>query len=79
MANSSSHSAICFSLEKISSNSFSIAFGDFNRGYVITDRKGATVVRDNLTDKPNVKFYTTKRVGGGIQDFAAIKLLKFSA
>jgi HK97 family phage major capsid protein len=24
-----------------------------------------------------VLFYTTKRVGGGVQDFEAIKLLKF--
>lgn len=29
------------------------------------------------TAKPYVLFYTTKRVGGGIQDFDAIKLLKF--
>jgi HK97 family phage major capsid protein len=25
-----------------------------------------------------VLFYTTKRVGGGVQDFDAIKLLKFA-
>ena len=29
--------------------------------------------------KPYVLFYTTKRVGGGVQDFDAIKLLKFAA
>ena len=28
--------------------------------------------------KPYVLFYTTKRVGGGVQDFDAIKLLKFA-
>lgn len=63
----------------IAANSFSVAFGDFNRGYVITDRMGARVLRDPYTNKPFVHFYTTKRVGGGVQDFAAIKLLKFSA
>ena len=63
----------------IAANSLSIAFGDFRRGYVITDRMGARVLRDPYTNKPFVNFYTTKRVGGGVQDFAAIKLLKFAA
>jgi len=61
----------------ISSNSYSIAFGDFERGYLIVDRTGIRVLRDPFTSKPYVLFYTTKRVGGGVQDFAAIKLLKF--
>jgi len=63
----------------LAANSYSIAFGDFNRGYVITDRMGARVLRDPYTNKPFVHFYTTKRVGGVVQDFAAIKLLKFAA
>jgi HK97 family phage major capsid protein len=63
----------------IAANSLSIAFGDFNRGYLIVDRAGVTVLRDPYTAKPYVLFYTTKRVGGGIQDFSAIKLVKFSA
>jgi HK97 family phage major capsid protein len=56
-----------------------IAFGDFRRGYLIVDRTGVNVLRDPFSAKPYVLFYTTKRVGGGIQDFDAIKLLKFSA
>jgi HK97 family phage major capsid protein len=56
----------------------SIAFGDFRRGYLIVDRQGVRVIRDPFTAKPYVLFYTTKRVGGGVQDFDAIKLLKFS-
>lgn len=63
----------------VGANSLSIAFGDFRRGYIITDRRGSRVLRDDLTDKPNVKFYTTKRVGGGVQNFEAIKLMKFAA
>ena len=61
----------------IAANSFSIAFGDFRQGYIIVDRMGTRVLRDPYTNKPYVRFYTTKRVGGGIQNFEAIKLLKF--
>jgi HK97 family phage major capsid protein len=60
----------------VGANALPIAFGDFQRGYIVVDRAGIRVLRDNLTSKPNVKFYTTKRVGGGIGDFDAIKLLK---
>jgi HK97 family phage major capsid protein len=56
-----------------------IAFGDFRRGYLVVDRTGVNVLRDPFTAKPYVLFYTTKRVGGGVQDYDAIKLLKFSA
>ena len=63
----------------VAANSFSVAFGDFNRGYLVVDRAGVTVLRDPYTAKPYVLFYTTKRVGGGVQDFDAIKLLKFAA
>ena len=55
-----------------------IAFGDFRRGYLVVDRTGVRVLRDPFTAKPYVLFYTTKRVGGGVQDFAAIKLLQFA-
>ena len=54
-----------------------IAFGDFGRGYLVVDRTGVRVLRDPYSAKPYVLFYTTKRVGGGVQDFDAIKLVKF--
>lgn len=63
----------------IAADSLSIAFGDFRRGYLIVDRVGVRVLRDPYSAKPYVLFYTTKRVGGGVQDFDAIKLLKFGA
>jgi len=63
----------------IAANAFSIAFGDFRRGYLIVDRQGARVLRDPYSAKPYVLFYTTKRVGGGVQNFDAIKVLKFAA
>lgn len=61
----------------IGANSLSIAFGDFRRGYLVVDRQGVSVLRDPFSAKPYVLFYTTKRVGGGVADFDAIKLLKF--
>jgi HK97 family phage major capsid protein len=63
----------------IAVGSYAIAFGDFQRGYVVVDRIGIRVLRDPFSAKPYVLFYTTKRVGGGVQDFDAIKLLKFAA
>jgi len=56
-----------------------IAFGDFRRGYLIVDRAGVRVLRDPYSAKPYVLFYTTRRVGGGVQDFDAIKVMKFAA
>jgi HK97 family phage major capsid protein len=61
----------------VAANSLSIAFGDFKRGYLVVDRQGVNVLRDPYSAKPYVLFYTTKRVGGGVQNFEAIKLLKF--
>lgn len=62
----------------IANDSYSVAFGDFRRGYLIVDRVGIRVLRDPYSSKPYVLFYTTKRVGGGVQDFNAIKLLQFA-
>jgi len=61
----------------IATSSMSIGFGDFGSGYLIVDRVGMRILRDPFSAKPYVLFYTTKRVGGGVQDFDAIKLLKF--
>jgi HK97 family phage major capsid protein len=61
----------------VAADSLSVAFGDFQRGYVVVDRVGVRVLRDPYSAKPYVLFYTTKRVGGGVQSFDAIKLLKF--
>jgi HK97 family phage major capsid protein len=59
--------------------SLSIALGDFAAGYKIVDRSGIRILRDPFTDKPFVKFYTTKRVGGAVTNYHAIKLLKLAA
>ena len=63
----------------IGANAAAIAFGDLQRGYLIVDRAGVRVLRDPYSAKPYVLFYTTKRVGGGVQNFDAIKVMKFAA
>ncbi|SEF68995.1 phage major capsid protein [Bosea lathyri] len=65
-------------MPNLANNAISLAFGDFRRGYLVVDRAGVRILRDPYSAKPYVLFYTTKRVGGGVQDFAAIKGLKFA-
>lgn len=60
----------------VGAGTYPIAFGNFQRGYLVVDRAGIRVLRDPYTNKPNVHFYTTKRVGGGVVNFEALKLLK---
>jgi len=64
-------------MPNIATDATPVAFGDFARGYLVVDRTGVRVLRDPYSAKPYVLFYTTKRVGGGVQDFDAIKLVKF--
>ena len=61
----------------ITGDATAIAFGDFHAGYTIAERPDLRVLRDPFSAKPHVLFYATKRVGGDVSDFAAIKLLKF--
>lgn len=62
----------------LAANSFSIAYANFKRAYRIVDRKGITLIRDNLTTKGTTKFNMRRRVGGGIRNFEAIKFMKFA-
>lgn len=64
-------------MPSMTTDAAALAFGDFKRGYLIVDRLGVRVLRDPYSSKPYVLFYTTKRVGGGVQNFEALKLLKF--
>lgn len=69
---------ICEDMPDIAANAHAIAFGDFRAGYTIAERPDLRVLRDPFSAKPHVLFYATKRVGGDISDYAAIKLLKFA-
>ena len=62
----------------IASGAFAIAFGDFRAGYTVAERPDLRILRDPFSAKPHVLFYATKRIGGDVSDFAAIKLLKFA-
>lgn len=62
----------------VAANSFSIAFGDYRSAYTIVERPDLRVLRDPFSAKPHVLFYATKRVGGGVTDFRAVKLLRFA-
>lgn len=62
----------------LATDSLSLFLGDFRSGYQIVDRMGIRVLRDPFTDKPYVKFYSTRRTGGAVLDFDAIKAIKFS-
>jgi HK97 family phage major capsid protein len=63
----------------IAAGTLPIAFGDFQAGYLISDRLGIRVLRDPYSNKPYVMFYATKRVGGGPLDTNALKFLRISA
>lgn len=64
-------------MDDIAANSFSIALGDFERGYLITDRVGIQVRRDEITVPGRVIFHVRRRTGGDVRDYQAIKVLKF--
>ncbi len=62
----------------IAANSLSIAFGNFQAGYVIAERSDTSILRDPFSNKPFVHFYASKRVGGALVNSDAIKLMKFA-
>ncbi len=63
----------------VAADANAVMFGNFKRAYTIVDRIGTRVLRDPYTNKPNVGFYTTKRVGGMLTDSQAVKVLTLSA
>ncbi len=65
-------------IQVTAADALALVYGDFSVGYTIVDRLGFTLIRDELTEKPFVKFYTIKRVGGAVTNFESIKLLKLA-
>ncbi|MFN8646230.1 MAG: phage major capsid protein [Gemmatimonadales bacterium] len=59
----------------VGANAFPIAFGDWRRAYTLVLRN-IRILRDPFTAKPFVQFYTTRRVGGGVTNCQALKLVK---
>ena len=71
--------AVDDNMPAIAANSYSIAFGNFARAYTLVQRRGTVLIRDNITTKGVTKFNFTRRFGGGITNFEALKLMKFAA
>ncbi|MBZ0130161.1 MAG: phage major capsid protein [Rhodobacteraceae bacterium] len=69
---------VCEDMPDIATWAPAIAFGDFRAGYTIAERPDLRILRDPFSAKPHVLFYATKRIGGDVSDFHAIKLLKFA-
>lgn len=63
----------------IANDALAMGYGDYSVGYTIVDRLGFRVIRDELTEKPFIKFYTTKRTGGAVTNFESIKIQKLAA
>ncbi|MBV7393581.1 phage major capsid protein [Mameliella sediminis] len=62
----------------VAADAFPVAFGDFGAGYTVAERPDLRVLRDPFSAKPHVLFYASKRVGGDVSDFAAIKLARIA-
>lgn len=62
----------------VAANNFPLAFGDFREGYLIADRVGMRITRDEISSPGFVKFYVRKRLGGKLRNTQAIKLLKIA-
>ncbi len=65
-------------MQAIAANALAMVYGDFSVGYTIVDKLGLTVLRDPYSSKGNVIFYTTKRVGGDVTNFDALKIGKLA-
>ena len=63
----------------IATDALAMVYGDFSVGYTIVDRIGFRVIRDELTDKPFIKFYTTKRTGGDVTNYESFKIQKLAS
>ena len=65
----------------IGANTYPVIFGDFARGYVIGDRKGMTMLRDEITKKREgkIEFTWYKRFAGMVQLPEAFVKIKISA
>lgn len=74
------HSVIvCDSMPAPAKDSLSIVFANMHEGYHIVERQDVNVLRDPYSAKPYVEFYATKRIGGDVVNFEAMKRIQFSA
>lgn len=63
----------------VAANAFPVAFGDFSEAMVVVNRRGMTVIRDMTSVPGHIKFLIDMRLGAGVWNFEAVKLLKVAA
>ncbi len=66
-------------MPNVAAGNIAMLFGDMLRTYLIIDRVGVRVLRDPYSNKPYISFYTTKRVGGGVQNPDPMKAMQIAA
>lgn len=71
----------CTDMPTVTTNTYSVAIGDFRRGYTIVDRVEVATLRDPYTQATSgaVRFIARKRVGGQVVLPEAIKVQKTAA
>lgn len=62
----------------IGANAFPIGFGAWRRAYVLVDRVGLRITRDNVTNIGHVRFYIRRREGGIVLNNDAAKFIRTS-
>ena len=70
---------LCEDMDDLGASKFPLMLANLKIGYYIVDRVGMSILRDQYTQYPNIRWYIKKRVGGGVVRFDAIKLLKCKA
>lgn len=60
----------------IAANNFPIGFGNWRRAYVLVDRVGLRITRDNVTNPGFVRFYVRRREGGIVLNNDAAKFIR---
>ncbi len=53
----------------------SLFFGNFKEGWTIVDRPGISTMRDPYSAKPDIDLLVRKRIGGGLNNANALKVL----
>ena len=56
-------------------SNYPIVFGDFNRGYILTDRVGLRITVDQVTNIGFIRWYVRRREGGHVLNNNALKWL----
>jgi HK97 family phage major capsid protein len=56
-------------------SSVPVLFANLYEGYQIAEKPTINILKDPFNSKPFIEFYATKRIGGDITNFDAIKAL----